>query len=79
MAVYRATPTCPFCGAPTADAIYNKTPKNWIGDSFSHWQDINHSCKQMRKYLREYAKRPEVIEARKRLDKAIKEIKNKEK
>lgn len=78
MAVAHIAPTCQFCGAPTAMAIYNQAPKDFFGDTFQMWVDIPHSCKQKRKWLREWRKQPEVIAAKKEMKKRLKIFKQKQ-
>ena len=49
MAVYRQTPTCPFCGKIIAKAVmYTRLPHQppKYGDDFSHWEYFKHNCKK---------------------------------
>ncbi len=55
MAVYRETPTCPFCGDVIAKGIYN-TKSQKIGDNFIRWEYKNHSCKKMREWKKKQPK-----------------------
>jgi len=48
MAVFRDTPRCMYCGKEIAKAIFhNHMGKNFVGDTFSHWEYENHRCKKM--------------------------------
>lgn len=54
MAVHYEPPTCPFCGAPTAKAVFhdqtNIPPQlQLIGDGFSHFESIKHDCPERKK------------------------------
>lgn len=61
MAVYRATPTCPYCGEVIAKGVY-KNQKNipfqfrLIGDTFIRWDYIEHTCEGKEKADQEIKK-----------------------
>jgi hypothetical protein len=79
MAIHRETPTCPFCGKPTAKAIYkDQSNVPWfmqmIGDTFIRWEEIKHSCKGMKQFEKECKKAAKESG----LDKLIQEIRKKE-
>ena len=47
MARLRNTPKCPFCDKETHKAKYHKPESHqppFFGDSFSHWESLNHEC-----------------------------------
>lgn len=44
MAVFREVPRCEKCGQPTAKAIYRTVGKDFIGDAFLGWEQIQHAC-----------------------------------
>lgn len=51
MAVQRITPTCAYCGKPTAEAVYDNqsdlpSVMRLIGDTFRFWKYKKCKCKQ---------------------------------
>ena len=62
MAVIRQEPKCFICGESIAKAIYDENT-NLIGDAFIRWEYFNHDCPKKE----EWSKRPDVIEARKKI------------
>ena len=54
MAVYRPTPTCPYCGKIIAKGVYKNQSKipsmlRVIGDTFIRWDYIEHTCEGKKK------------------------------
>lgn len=43
MALFRKTPTCPFCNKVIAEAVID-TESKIIGDNFIRWNYIKHDC-----------------------------------
>ena len=43
MALFRKTPTCPFCNKVIAEAVID-TESKIIGDNFIRWNYLKHGC-----------------------------------
>jgi hypothetical protein len=52
MAVYRPTPSCPYCGKIIAEEIVD-TESKLYGDNHIGWSYIDHTCRKMRKARKE--------------------------
>lgn len=53
MTVVRHTPICTFCDEPIAEAVYKpqRDENNPVfGDSFSHWEYLDHECEGQKKF-----------------------------
>jgi len=61
MAIARPTPTCPYCGKPTAKGIYKDESDmpsffRLIGDTFIKWEYKKCNCKGAKKARKEAKK-----------------------